>query len=258
MANYLREQSAGEVLRGTLYIYRRHFLKLCGMYLLPVLPFHVLKLKILESWPDFSFLLLLALWILVTPFGAAALTVGVSDICLGNRPSIERSLRRVFGTIFGKLVLTNLLMLFIVAVVFIPLVAVWGPGVHGAVLVAALVVSIALVLLFQVWWMFVPTIVVLEQIFGWPPLLRSKAMGKGFYLRNLGIVLLIYFTILILGWIAFFTLQLGDSQILKILGVTLTALLDPLPLIATVLLYYDLRVRSEGYDIATLGQDLRR
>lgn len=49
MANYLHEQLAGEVLRGTANIYWRNFLQLYGMYLLPTFPFLLLKLKILES-----------------------------------------------------------------------------------------------------------------------------------------------------------------------------------------------------------------
>jgi hypothetical protein len=40
-------------------------------------------------------------------------------------------------------------------------------------------------------------------------------------------------------------------------GNTVVAVLvPPVPLIATTLLYYDLRVRKESYDIATLSQEL--
>jgi hypothetical protein len=78
MANYLHEQSAGEVLRGTANIYRRNFLQLYGMYLLPTFPFLLLKLKILESGQtEYFYLLWVAVWALVTPFAAAVLTVGV-------------------------------------------------------------------------------------------------------------------------------------------------------------------------------------
>jgi hypothetical protein len=260
MSTYLREQSAGEILRGTVSIYLRNFLRLWGMYTLPILPFHVLKLKILHGQhAEYGYLVWLAIWLLVTPFGAAALTVGVSDICVGNRPSIARSLRRIFGTIFGKLILTNLFMLLIMAIAFVPAISVWNvPGVSASVVVWTIVVSSALVLLFQVWWMFVPTVVVLERTFGWTPLLRSSALGKGFYLRNLAIVLLLYITTFILGWVAFLTLQIQESNTLQILGAVLETALAPLPLIATVLLYYDLRARAEGYDLAMLGQDLRR
>jgi hypothetical protein len=258
MSIYLREQSAGEILRGTLRIYRRNFLQLCGMYLLPTFPFLLLKLKMWESNKFGYFLLLwLAIWVLVTPFAAAVLTVGVSDICIGNRPSIVRSLRRVFGAIFGKLVLTNLFMSLIVTAAFVPDYLALKLQMVPLFL-CALVASLVLMLLFLVWWMFVPTVVVLERTFGWTALKRSKALGKGFYIRNCGLVFLLYLPTSILVWAVFSTLQISHSDILKMLGVALEGALAPLPLIATVLLYYELRVRSEGYDLATLGQDLRR
>lgn len=257
MSNYLRAQSAGEILRSTIRIYRRHFIALCCIYLLPVLPFHVLKVILLaqDAKPEYFYLLLIGLWLFVTPFSAAALTVGVSDICVGNRPSVARSLRRVLG-VFAKLVLTNLMMLFIDAVAFTP-VSMLVPLDSCGVIVIGAVPSIGLVVLFQIWWMFVPTVVVLERSFGWASLSRSKALGKGFYLRNVGIVVLLY-SIVLLGWAAFLPLQIHPNHLLKMLAAVLAALLAPLPLIATVLLYYELRVRSESYDLVTLGQDLRR
>ena len=62
----------------------------------------------------------------------------------------------------------------------------------------------------------------------------------------------------ILGKISIYFFYLQGNGLLKILGVGFESVLAPLPLIATVLLYYELRARSEGYDLAMLGQDLRR
>jgi hypothetical protein len=258
MSTYLREQSAGEILRGTINIYRRNFLQLWAMYLLPTFPIVMLKLEIFQHYQNAFVYLWLANWLLVIPFAAATLTVGVSDICVGNRPSIIRSLRRVFGAILGKLVVTNLLIFLVQAAFFVPMIAAfWGAG-NCLVGLAILPASLALALLFQIWWMFAPTVVVLERIFGWTALKRSKGLGKGFYWRNCGVLLLLYVPTLVLVWIVYATLQSQPNHILKVLGVAIEGMLAPLPLIATVLLYYDLRARSEGYDLAMLGQDLRR
>jgi hypothetical protein len=255
MANYLREQSAGEILRGTVDIYRRNFLQLCGMYLLPTFPFLLLKLKMLEHSSAYSYHLWLAIWVLVTPFAAAVLTVGVSDICVGNRSSIMRSLRRVFSTIFGKVILTNSFMFIIVTALFVPgLLTISFPIFSVPLLVAASVLT----LLFLVWWMFVPTVIVLEGTFGWTALKRSKALARGHYIRNCAMLLLLYIPTFILGRVLFFSLQVSGNDVLKVIGVALQTALYPLPLIATVLLYYDLRARSEGYDLTMLSQDLRR
>lgn len=261
MSIYLREQSAGEILRGTINIYFRNFLALWGMYFLPTFPVALVKLKIFADHPGAFFYLWVAEWLFVTPFAVAMLTGGVSDICVGNRPNIVRSLRKVFGTIFGKLVLTNLFIFLIeAATVFVPIIIVWylWPK-QGCTLGPLLLIpASALVVVFLVWWMFVPTVVVLERTFGWTALKRSKALGKGFYLRNCGVVLLLYLPTIIFGWFVYFCYQSQENYLLKILGVAFEGVLAPLPLVATVLLYYELRARSEGYDLAMLGQDLRR
>lgn len=260
MSTYLREQSAGEILRGTVNIYRRNFLQLWGMYLLPTFPVALLKLNIFADHPDAFRYLWVTEWLLVTPFAVAMLTGGVSDICVGNRPNIVRSLRKVFGTIFGKLVLTNLFIFLIEAAVFVPIIVVGLIWTSQACTLGPLLLipTFALVAVFLVWWMFAPTVVVLERTFGWAALKRSKALGKGFYLRNSGVVLLLYLPTVVYGWIVYAWYQSQGNYLLKILGVAFEGVLAPLPLVATVLLYYELRARSEGYDLAMLGQDLRR
>jgi hypothetical protein len=268
MSIYLREQSAGEILRGTVSIYFRNFLPLFGMYFLPIFPIVLVKPMTLELGCWWVILAELGMWLLVTPFAVAVLTVGVSDICLGNPPSLLRSLRRVFGVIFGKLVVTNLLMFLVyTALILSPALgllyletsvsvamrtgatALWFSMAAGAA---------ALFVLCLIWWVFVPTVVVLERTFGWTALKRSKALGKGYYLRNT-LVVFLFSPIYILGMaILFGTLGSSALSISHIVGAVIMGLLAPLPLIAMVLLYYDLRARSEGYDLAMLGQDLRR
>ena len=209
-------------------------------YLLPTFPFVVMQLEMQksENHKILGFLLSLVMWSLVTPLAVALLTVCVSDICLGNRPSMLRSLRRVFGFIFGKLLLTNLLSGMIIMLGFVLLMI---PGIF-----------------FYVWWMFVPTVIMIERISGWSALKRSKALGKGYYVRNCFIVLLLYVSVVLLASSFIVVSLIVDSRALRLLGAAIQCVLLPLPLIATVLIYYELRVRSEGYGIAMLGQDLRR
>lgn len=258
MSNYLREQSAGEILRGTLRIYRQNFLPLCGMYLLLIVPLQVLKLELTRRAKAGNEVGWVAMWLVIGPFAVAALTVAVSDICLGNRPSIARSLRRIFGVTAGKLIGTNLFIYLITALAFIPVLFALHVVENSCPLAAScLVLSAGLVVLFQTWLMFAPTIVVLERSFGWEPLLRSRILGKGFYLRNLGVVVILYIISWSIGLVAFY-FQVQEKLVLEVVGAICASLFAPLPLIAIVLLYYDLRVRSEGYDLAALGQDLRR
>lgn len=265
MSIYLREQSAGEILRGTVSIYFRNFLPLFGMYFLPTFPVVLVPMS-LQLGCYGAFLAELGIWLLVTPFAAAVLTVGVSDICIGNRPSLLRSLRRVFGVILGKLILTNLFMILICAALLLsPILALFysessvlAPGV-GALLILLAAGAVALFVLCLIWWMFVPTVVVLERTFGWTALKRSKSLGKGYYLRNTLVLGLFSVPVFILGKaILFATLGSSALSVSHVVRALIMGVLAPLPLIATVLLYYELRARSEGYDLAMLGQDLRR
>jgi len=101
---------------------------------------------------------------------------------------------------------------------------------------------------------------------------RSKLLGKGLYWRNFGIVFLLgIFAQLILGVIEFGaglmidsagramglsidTVKAGASTIGGLIG----GLSSPLTFVATILLYYDMRARKEGYDLSALAEDLRR
>lgn len=86
-----------------------------------------------------------------------AITISVSDICLGNAPSLARSYKKVFG-LFDLIGLVLLIVPGIIAIL---------------------------------WFIFTPCVVVLEGLGGLTALKRSKAIGQGYNWRNLGIVVLL-------------------------------------------------------------------
>jgi hypothetical protein len=151
--NYLVEHSAGSIIRGAFQIYFRHFSTLFLIYVLPVMPVAVLQGEA-EMIGKTSLIVLSALLTLtVNYFAFGAVTVAVSDICLGNQPSIKRSYARILGKLVLLLLLTNLLQILAVAIGFVLLV------VPGLVLILWLVLS--------------PSVVVLEGRSGVAALKRS-------------------------------------------------------------------------------------
>jgi len=243
MSAYIRPQSAGEILRNAVRLYRTNFQKFFLAYLIPILPFAVLQAIALDISPKLR-LIAYILYFLASMVAMLPVTVVLSDICLDNEPSLRRAFRRVFGRSAGHLVWTVLLS--------------W------AITMLGLLLCVVPGVVFSIWYVFAPTIVVLESVGGWASLKRSKELGKGFYLRNFGVLLLCiavsfsgsFFLGMIWGAISVLAgLPLMAAQVV---ATALSLLLTPVSLIATVLMYYDMRARKEAYDNALLAEDLRR
>ncbi|HEY1384095.1 MAG TPA: YciC family protein [Dongiaceae bacterium] len=247
MKSYLKEMSIGEVIDGSVRLYFRNFVTIFLIYLVPLF---IAEIIVIGLWPygnpsepaDQVLVLLLRLAAAVP--ASAATTVAVSEIALGQKPRVTRAYGRVFD-VLGRFLWTYLLVMLIFIVGFALLVV---PGV------------IAMVLL-----MFATVAVILERRGGLDALKRSIQLGKGYYLRNLGAFLLtmalIYIVDLVIGFLlAFLVLAFDDIQqpgiVVRLVFAVFSNLFTPIILITTALLYYDLRVRKENYDTATLAQDL--
>ena len=111
----------------------------------------------------------------------------------------------------------------------------------------------------MLWFVFVPIVVVLENTWGKEALKRSKNLGKDFYLRTLGLIVIIMCISALFGGIAHAALAnfITGFYFHALLLNAIQILVQPLTLIMIVLSYYDLRVRKEAYDIATLAEDLQ-
>jgi len=247
MANYLVEQSAGGIIRAAFAIYGRHFVTLALVYTVPTLPFTVLQQEAIANEMPVMTLIATLGAMLAGVFGFAAITVAVSDICLGNQPSVGRSLSKAFGKLIGRLLVTGLL--------------------QGLIVMAGLILLVIPFFVFMIWFMFAQAIVVLEGRAGRDALKRSKALGTGYHWRNAGVyalVLVIIFVIgLLLGGVIGFVAALLSVEVDQWWFRTLQAVIQmgvfmPLLFVTITLIYYDLRVRKEGYDAQALAEELAR
>lgn len=244
MKNYLREQSTRQLLGNSLSIYRQHFVLLFLLYLVPTFPFNVWSNYLAETTGE---VLNLGYYVSL-PFElvpALAIAVAISDICLGNKPSVGRSYARVWrclrhAFLTWLLFFTGLVVSFFLVVI---------PG-----------------FVFYAFFMFVFVITVVEQQATATAFARSKALGQGYYLRNLGVVMLLLLFVFVLMMVAFAGWSsamlalpvLADPWPISIAQAVLVAVMVPPLYVGTVLLYYDMRVRKEAYDNTALTEDLMR
>jgi len=275
----LRPMDFGEILDGSLMIYRRHFglfLKLAVTALsvpLVLLVYFVLRaLTDLQQNPVRALVYLLPIG-LVYYVASLVLTTGtiriISDSYLGREPQLRDALSLGWSKIwpltavgFGKGIVAMLILLGCGVVVGIGVAVLKGAGVLLAV---ALVAGGTWFLFFVLCGYGVTTpVVVLEELrssfdaFG-----RSWELTRSFKLKVAG---LFFVAVLLTNFIPSFVFRgLGALFLQSVppLGIALTAVgyVAPLalaPVLAAVitLVYYDLRVRREAFDLQVLGQRL--
>lgn len=241
MEDYVRRYTAGSILRSAIRIYRFNAPVLIGSALVPSIPTILIEVIRWRNEPA-VWLMLPAIFLGFLNF--APFTVLISDICVGNEPSVRRAYRLAFGKLTGRVLLTFVLSTLAVMGGTVLLVV---PGI-----------------IFFMWYAFGGSVVVLERTTARGALSRSRELGKGHYRRNLGILIL---TALVTAapfqiLVAISSLVIVYSGLPLSLSNVIASLLGALGAVPTsvvvVLLYYDMRVRNEAYDSTKLAEDLRR
>ena len=266
--DYLQEQTIAEVVKNAIHIYRTYFRKFFFSYFLLMLPATILGFAGVAVSGD-NFLLGLAVYETVgfVAAGVASLMVilVVSDICLGEPPSVKRAWKHISVSLVIKLLLTTLLV-YSIFFILAPI----GMGVAAALLAtlptlfAYIFFTLFVMLLVPAlvsWFLFVPAIVVLENRWGFRAMKRSVTLGYDYHLRNFVIVCMMFGLVTLLPFILYVVFLITGSEWAPALGFCfyyiVGFLIQPLGLIYIILLYYDIRVRKEGYDSAALAEDLR-
>lgn len=249
----LAAQTAGSLLRHNLSMLRRHFgvLQLCGV--LPVLP-AMLALLLLGDEHPALLLLVWPVYMIAFTIASAALTVAVSDICLGNRPTVRHCFARAVAR--GRW---------------------WSLALTSALFALAFMCGLVLFLLPGLWLLMhgllLSTVATLEGRRNLDAIKRSIALTRGQAWRIAGlfslVLVLAYVAMLLLVVLVIFLCSLlllllqVDAKTVEIAmaamgGVVAFGLVTPVFGTTLVLLYYDQRVRREAYDAHALSEDLMR
>ena len=257
MASELRPLGLGELLDRTFFLYRKHFLLFVGIIALPHLILLAFQLAGVAFRPEkgAGFALASALWTLatmivllgVTAASQGATVIAVSHVHLDRPITITES----FAGMKGRILYLALIMIG------------YGIGV-GVGLILLIIPGIILLLM---WALTIP-VAVLEDKGLRDSVNRSAELTKGFR----GRVFVVYFLFLILVYAVTVALEL---PIFTMVGLTARShdpaslastlrwtqilmpvctffsqcLVGPLMTIGLSLLYYDLRVRKEAFDL---------
>jgi uncharacterized membrane protein len=251
----LRPLTVGEILDTSFTLYRRHFGPLATVALLCTGVPLVLRLFLEASGGFFLNLALGLLYVLalvvLNLLASAATVFIVSESYLGQPLGAREALRR--STPYaGRILVCSLLMTLVIGLGFVLLV------VPGVMLAVGLVLAI-------------PAVVLEPGLSATDALARSWSLTRGARWRifGLGVVLLVllYVPVVALGGIAALVIPRsgaifeGPSSVGMIAALAVGGIVQmfiyPLFYCVLTVLYYDLRVRKEGFDLELLASALQ-
>ena len=261
LAFRIRPLGVGDLLDEMISLYRRHFLLLIGIGAVLLVPLAVLQLlyQLALFFGDYLWLvgaisLLYSVVFLVAYLAILlATTHAVSEIYLGRRPKVRGAYAAGMRRFGGALVLSLLVSL-------------------ALILMAVTIVGIPAAIYFGVSWLLAPQVLLLEDLGVRKAVGRSRALVSGSWWRVAGIGVLIFlleaviqmvFSLpqTILQGVAVLSdpsgMGLAVATVLGVLiGTASQVIAGPIWFCGLVLLYYDLRVRREGFDLELRAREM--
>ena len=274
-----RPLAAGELLDRSFGIYRRLFTPLLLIQLLcvaPLLPFQLYLVASGREQSPLYFLLVLASFVL-SALASAATARLISESYLGREERAGAALRGAVPMI-GPLLLVSLGLGLVLMLSAMPAMLMMAGGAvvmvaaegssGGATSLLLTLAGFALLVLpvaaFAALSVATPALII-ERIGAGAALSRSWALTRGSRLRVVGILLVVLVLIMIpfigLGLLAAMLGLGGDTEgqqsiLVLVLTYVVSILLTPWFYGVLTLLYYDFRVRREGFDLEMLAQQL--
>ena len=287
-ATMLRPLSLGELLDRAFSLYKQNFLLFFGIMMWPSLlavavgllntgmqtlvrrPATGVNVAVMGAGIGFGMILLgIAYWVAYT-IALGATTLAVSDVYLGNAVTISASYKKMKGRTWGLMCVMGWVGLQVGAVVFLLVIAMVVLAAAGRVVgIVAVLILLPLVIGIPLWLSLRYSVAVpammLEKLGARGAASRSWQLTKG----NLGRAFLVLLLMVIITYTVMAVFQgpffvaailtadhgqptlwlMGLSTVMGGIGGALAA---PLLMIGLVLLYYDIRVRKEAFDLQLL------
>ena len=237
----LRSRSASEIVDAAFALYRQHALQLIVVTAIATAPSIIYSLVMSGAPPTtpeeiMKQLPVIGVSLLSYTLASAVVSRIASDVYLGEQPDVAATVRDVLKrmpSILGALVV--LFVLFFVAVLFLFLPVFWVTAMFYATI----------------------PIIVIEKCGAFAAMSRSKKLSKGNKLHILGTLALAMGIYLVLSvGLSLGSMAIG-GQMLQILVMSLYAIVvGPVTNLAVMVLYYDTRIRVEGFDVEHMAQSL--
>jgi hypothetical protein len=226
-------QTARELIGTTIELFMRHLSVFAWVAIAPALALSVLNMALGSQ--DLTARAVLYVPILFAELLIwSASTLVAAGAVLGHVPDTATAYRCALRSPIASLLLSTMLMGLLVLVGTILLVI---PGI------------IALAQTFLM-----PAIVVIERRKTWDSLRRSRALGAGFYARNLFVITVLFLPALV-ATMMIVALEIEHAMASVILAL-LTAVLQAVSMLGTVLVYIDMRARKEQLDPTTFALEI--
>jgi hypothetical protein len=276
----LKPRLGSEIVDAAFQLYRRHFTDLITLSALTFGVYAILQLALTGGAPPQGHpisgmvgVLLVLGWI----FGSlseAAIVVAVSNIVVTGEADVPGALRRTLGRLGAVLVASTVKWLvtgfaFAVALMIgialgaVVLLAAGGPGagVTGLtyVMVAvSVLVGLPVALYFFARYFAIPATVVVDNLGVRAALRRSRALSKNSkrkIIATLGLPIAFFFALQAIVS-AILVLLPGPDVVHFLIGQAVTIVGYPILSVIATLLYYDARIRQEGFDIEMMAAEL--
>lgn len=258
----LPARTLGELLNETFAIYRNHFWRFIGLAALVQVPVSLLSL--LPPSVGTSLLTNFAGgWGGVLLIGA--ITYGVGQHYLGRPVEVRECYSKVWFRVLSLGVVGTVLAGLGLLAEYLGTTAATGRSPATGVLFLVFSVPAAVLLMYAV---FTPQSMIMEGLGPVGAVRRSYSLVRGNWWRVLGIVLIVVLVVIGLALVLLIPFALASSiagaedpnalgTAVQFLGGLVAAVaVPPVAAIALTLLYYDLRVRREQYDLAALSHEM--
>ena len=272
-------RSVSELLDASVRLIKQHYKPLLVLSALGYIPMLIVSLfmpqpapgevitdqQILQFYARLPLMLPAFVWLLVT---WTAMIVVASEFYLGRDATPGAALRRVlarFGPLLGGTALKWLAILgwaflFVIAISILGALLSLVVGTSAAVIIGVVAGVGTVVFMFVIYarYFFVGTAVVLENAGGVASVKRSVNLTAGHRWHVIKATLLFYILMMVV-WLTAWSLVVLTTRnfvVSGVIGQATIILVFPLIPAVTALLYYDLRIRKEGFDLELMAQSL--
>jgi hypothetical protein len=275
----LRPMGVGEILDAAIKLYRSQWRRLMAIVAIALVPITFLQVFLTReigapfadptntTQAEFNSSILVSVILgviqvlVVQPFLVAAVAKASADVYLGHTVAVGPTFRFAVSRIHSILWISILQVLAVLIPMLVLVLLAFLVGDELAIAVLLLLLIPAVVVFFR--FTFGSTVLVVEGRKGSKALRRSWRLVKGSFWKVLGTFLLatllssIVESILsVPGTIAFFAIGPAGWPLYAI-GLSLAAIVTtPFTTLITVLLYFDLRIRKEAFDLEVMAQEL--
>jgi hypothetical protein len=274
----LRPMTVSDIIDASIRIYRHNFGPILGISAIVELPIMLISVGVNIAWmrsglmdvttteiqfgPEMvagsaAMLIALAVAGILYPLGEAALAIGISERYLGRSIDVGECYRAAMP-FWGRVFWTTILYWLAAYGVFI-----------GGLFIAGIFLMIGLVVRYLLG---PAVIVVIEGRGGANALARSWWLTKDYFWQVFAVMAILFLLVAVISGglsaptqalATYLTFQQSEYAMLatisnQVLVSILNLVLRPVWMIATVLVYYDLRIRKEGFDLMMMAEALGR